>query len=94
MFDVDLNDLVFVDGAGAPATPAANDRITVQTLSGLRTVYYRNAANTKWGRNVPTRVGKRTKNVWTEDGRVSAGTGFWYSRAAEGVLRIKFEEAK
>ena len=93
-FDVDLNDLVFVDGEGAAATPAAGDRIVTQNISGLQTIYFRNGNTGRWGRNVPTKVGKRTKNVWTEDGVVPAGTGFWYMRTSDDVLKIRFEAAR
>ena len=94
MFDVDLNDLVFVDGAGIAATPGVKDRIVVQNIAGLQTIYYRNAANTEWGRNVTTRVNGRTKQVWSSGGTIPSGTGFWYNRTGDGTLRIKFEASK
>ena len=94
MFDVDLNDLVFVDGAGNAATPAAGDRIVTQNNSGLQTIYYRNKANTEWGRNVTTRVNGRPRQTWSKGGTIPSGTGFWYNRAGEGTLRIKFEASR
>jgi hypothetical protein len=94
MFDVALNDLVFVDGEGIAATPGAKDRIVVQNISGLQIIYYRNAANTEWGRNITTRVNGRTKQVWSSGGTIPSGTGFWYNRAGEGALRIKFEASR
>jgi hypothetical protein len=94
MFDVPLNDLVFVDGEGNPAMPAAGDRIMTQDISGFQTIYYRNSTNTKWGRNVPTKVGRRIQNVWTEDGTNTVGTGFWYMRTGAGPCKIKFGAVK
>ena len=92
--DVDLNSLVFVDGEGNAATPAVDDRILVMNIAGLQTIYYRNAANTQWGRNVTQTVKGRRKQVWVEGGTIPAGTGFWYNRTAEGALNIKFESVK
>ena len=83
MFDVALNDLEFV------GTPAEGDRIVFQDIAGVQTIYYRNKEG-KWGRNVPTKVGRRIQNVWTEDGNVPSGTGFWYYRTSNGELTIKF----
>ena len=94
MFDVDLNDLVFVDGDGNATDPAAGDRIVTQDIAGTQTIYFRNATSGKWGRNVPTKVGNRIKQVWTEGGTIPSGTGFWYNRTSGGVLKIKFEGAK
>ena len=93
-FDIDLNDLVFVDGEGNAATPAADDRIVTQDIAGMQTVYFRHGETGKWGRNVPTKVGKRIQQVFTEDGTIPAGTGFWYNRTTAGVLKIKFEASK
>ena len=93
-FDIDLNDLVFVDGEGNAATPAADDRIVTQDIAGMQTVYFRHRTTGKWGCNVPTKVGNRIKQVWTEGGTIPAGTGFWYNRTTGGVLKIKFEAAK
>ena len=92
--DVDLNSLVFVDGEGTAATPAADDRIIVMNIAGLQTIYYRNKANTQWGRNVTQTVNGRRKQVWSVGGTIPAGTGFWYNRTAEGSLNIKFESVK
>ena len=94
MFDVALNDLKFVDGEGNTARPAANDRIVFQDIAGHQTIYSPNATNSSWGRIVPTKVGRRIQNVWTEDGTNTVGTGFWYYRTAEDVLKIKFEADK
>ena len=63
-------------------------------LSGLQTIYYRNAANTQWGRNVTQTVKGRRQQVWSAGGTIPAGTGFWYNRTAEGALNIKFESGK
>jgi hypothetical protein len=93
-FDIDLNDLEFVDGDGKPASPAAGDRIVTQDVAGMQTIYFRNANTGRWGRNVLTKVGKRTTKVFTEDGMIPAGTGFWYMRTSNDVLKIKFEAAR
>ena len=77
-----------------PAMPAAGDRIMTQDISGFQTIYYRNSTNTKWGRNVPTKVGRRIQNVWTEDGTNTVGTGFWYMRTGAGPCKIKFGAVK
>ena len=91
MFDVDLNELVFVDGEGVTATPAAGDRIVTQNAAGVDVIYFRNAANTQWGRNVKQKVKGRYQDVWTPGGTIPSGTGFWYRRTGEeGELRIKF----
>ena len=88
--DVDLNSFAFVDGADNPATPASGDRIITQNATGLQTIYFRNSVNTEWGYNVTTNYRGRTKQVWTKGGKIPAGTGFWYKRAGEEALRIKF----
>ena len=93
-YDVDLNDLSFVDAGGSPAVPAADDRILVMNIAGLQTIYYRNKDNTQWGRNVTQTVKGRRKQVWSAGGTIPAGTGFWYNRTAEGSLNIKFESVK
>ena len=92
--DVDLNSLVFEDDEGNPAVPAADDRIIVMNIAGLQTIYYRNKANTQWGRNITQTVNGRRKQVWSAGGTIPAGTGFWYNRTAEGSLNIKFEAVK
>ena len=94
MYDIDLNDLVFVDGEGNAAEPALGDRIVTQDIAGKQTIYFRHGTTGKWGRNVPTKVGNRTKQVWTEGGAIPSGTGFWYNRTAAGDLAIKFGGAK
>ena len=94
MFDVNLNDLVFVDGAGNTASPGAGDRITLLDIAGMQTTYARNAANTSWGRTVWKKVGRRLQQEWVEDGTVPSGTGFWYYRSTGGTLRIKFEASR
>ena len=94
MHDVDLNDLVFVDGEGNPAEPSLDDRIVVQDAAGLQTIYFLHATRKKWGCNVPTKVGRRVQQVWTEGGTIPSGTGFWYNRTSGGALKIKFEGAK
>ena len=94
MYDIDLNDLVFVDGEGKTATPAAGDRIVTQDISGVQTVYFRHGKTGEWGRNVPTKVGNRTKQVWTKGGTIPAGTGFWYNRTAAEALKIRFGGAR
>ena len=90
MHDVDLNDLKFVDGEGNPAEPSLDDRIVVLDASGVQTIYFLHKTKKKWGRNVPTKVGNRTKQIWTEGGAIPSGTGFWYNRAATDELSIKF----
>ncbi|MBP5509478.1 MAG: hypothetical protein J6Z49_01000, partial [Kiritimatiellae bacterium] len=92
-FDIDLNDLVFVDGEGNAATPAADDRIITQNTAGVQTIYYRQ--NGKWGRNIATKNAKgRVTQQWTEGGSIPAGTGFWYTRTSSETLRINFEAAR
>ena len=93
-FDVALNDLAFVDGAGNAATPAADDRIVFQDIAGMQTIYIRDESNEKWGRSAPIRVGNRIRYQWTEDGTNTVGTGFWYYRSSGETLRIKFEASK
>ena len=83
MRDVDLNDLVFVAGNGAEVKPNVGDRIATQTPDGMQLTYFRNAANTQWGRDVATLVGRRVVKTWTPGGTIPAGTGFWYMRAAD-----------
>ena len=92
MFDIDLNDLEFIDGEGHGATPADGDLIVTQNLSGLQTIYSRK--NGEWGRNVSTKVNGRIKSVWTPGGTIPSGTGFWYSRTSDETLRIKFSAVK
>lgn len=94
MYDIDLNDLVFVDGEGKTATPAAGDRIVTQDIAGVQTIYFRHGKTGEWGRNVPTKVGNRTKQVWTKGGTIPAGTGFWYNRTAAEALKIRFGGAR
>ena len=94
MYDVALNDLEFVDGEGNPATPADGDRIIFQDVSGYQTIYSPHATTKKWGRIVPTKVGRRVQNVWTEDGTNTMGTGFWYMRTDQSTLKIKFGGAR
>ena len=72
----------------------AGDRIVFQDVSGCQTIYYPHKTTKKWGRNVPTKVGRRIQNVWTEDGTNTAGTGFWYMRTENDPLKIKFEASK
>ena len=94
-FDVDLNDLVFVDGAGNATSPAAGDRISFLDIAGMQTFYSRDSTNTSWGRTVYEKVGSRWRPKWVEDGTVPSGTGFWYYRSTdEGALRIKFESSR
>jgi hypothetical protein len=94
MDDVDLNELVLVDGEGNAATPAAGDRITVLDMAGMQTIYFRNTANTKWGCNVRKKVKGVMRTVWTEGGTIPSGTGFWYMRTDEGTLKVRFESVK
>ena len=95
MYDVDLNDLVFVDGEGNAAEPAVGDSIIVQDAAGLQTRYYRDSGNAKWGRSKQVRVGRRTVTQWHEGGVIPSGTGFWYNRTtADGELSIKFGGSK
>ena len=94
MYDIDLNDLVFVDGEGNAAEPAMGDRIVTQDIAGTKTIYFRHATSGIWGHNVPTKVGRRIQQVWTEGGTIPSGTGFWYNRTSGGALKIKFEGAK
>ena len=93
-FDVSLNDLVFVDGEGNPATPAKDDLIVFQDISGMNMTYYRDEANEKWGRTAFKKVGRRIQQEWVEDGTNTVGTGFWYYRTSTDVLKIKFEAAR
>ncbi len=87
---IDLNDLSFTDADGSSVAPAAGDRIFVPTASGVKLTYFRNAANTEWGRNVTTKVRGRLKKTWSSGGTIPAGTGFWYSRASDSEMKIRF----
>ncbi len=62
----------------------------VQNLEGQQVTYFRNPANTEWGRNVQTRDGKRIVTKWGTGGTIPSGTGFWYKRTAGSALRIEF----
>jgi hypothetical protein len=93
-FDVDLNDLEFVDGEGNVATPGLEDRITTQGISGRETIYFRNSDNTEWGRNVRKKVNGVLRTVWTKGGVIPSGTGFWYESKSGTTLKIRFEAAK
>ncbi len=94
MFDMDLNDLAFVDGEGRAATPDAGDTIKVMDIAGHETIYYRSGENDKWGRTVTTVTGRRVKREFVEGGVIPAGTGFWYNRKGEGAFKIKFGSAE
>ena len=96
MAGVGLNDLVFVDGSGDPATPAAGDRIVVQDAAGFQKFYVRNAANTEWGRYVSGMSDGRVTQSWESGAAVSipSGTGFWYVRTDPGPLTIRFGGAQ
>jgi hypothetical protein len=94
MFDIALNDLVFVNNEGNPTTPADGDRIVFQDIAGVQTIYSPNKTTKKWGRSVPTKVGRRIQYVWTEDGTNTVGTGFWYTRTDTTPISIKFEASK
>ena len=89
MYDVNLTNLVFVGGS-----PASGDRIVTQDIAGHQTAYFPHATTGEWGRNVPTRVGNRVKNIWTPGGVIPAGTGFWYIRTTGEPLSIRFEASK
>ena len=93
----DLNDLVFTDGSGNAADPAADDRIVIQDAAGFQKVYVRNAANTEWGRWVSRKsetTGLVTQEWVNNDGIVPSGTGFWYVRTADSSLTIQFGGAQ
>ena len=94
MDEIGMNELAFVDGEGAAATPAATDRIVVQDAAGNQRIHIRNAANTAWGRNATKRVNGRLQQVWVDGGPVPAGTGFWYVRTAAEPLFIRFGGAE
>ena len=94
MAGVNLNALVFVDGSGDPATPAAGDRIVLQDAAGFQKFYVRNAANTEWGRRVTRKSGGRVVQEWVPDATVPSGTGFWYVRTAADPLAIRFGDAE
>ena len=70
------------------------DRIVTQDIAGVQTIYFRHGKTGEWGRNVPTKVGNRTKQVWTKGGTIPAGTGFWYNRTAAEALNIRFGGAR
>jgi hypothetical protein len=90
MADVNLNALAFVDGSGAAAAPAAEDRIVVQDAAGFQKFYVRDGANAEWGRWVPRKSGGQVSQTWEAGATVPAGTGFWYVRTAETPLSIRF----
>ena len=96
MAGVNLNALVFVDGSGDPATPAAGDRIVVQDAAGFQKFYVRNAANTEWGRYVSGMSDGRVTQSWESGAAVAvpSGTGFWYVRTDPGPLAIRFGGAQ
>ena len=94
MSGIDLDDLVFVDGSGDPATPATGDRIVLQDAAGFQKFYVRNAGNTEWGRYVSTKVDGQIVQTWTTDGAVPSGTGFWYVRTDGSSLAIRFGGAE
>ena len=92
LFDIDLNDLTFVDGAGQATVPGDNDRIVTQNIIGIQLIHTRK--NGAWGRYVSKKVNNRIRQVWTEGGTIPAGTGFWYTRTTEGTLKIRFTADK
>ena len=46
-------------------TVHSNDRIIVPAVDGTQVLFYQHATTGVIGRNVPTKVGPRIKNVWT-----------------------------
>ena len=96
MSGIYLDDLVFVDGSGDPATPAAGDRIILQDAAGFQKFYVRNAANMEWGRYVSGMSDGRVTQSWESGAAVSipSGTGFWYVRTDPGPLAIRFGGAQ
>ena len=90
--DIDLNDLVFVDGGGNAATPGDKDTIVIKDVRGVDTTYYRSGG--KWGCKVLRANGKRLKYEFVEGGTVPAGTGFWYIRMSGEPLKINFGGAR
>ena len=93
MYDVGLNDLVFVDGVGNAATPHPGDCIVVMDIAGVNNTYYRDTANTTWGREVVTIVKGRPKKSFETNVTIPSSTGFWYYRKAASALKIKFNPA-
>ena len=60
-FDVDLNDLVFVDGAGNTASPAVGDRIATMDIAGMQTIYFRGDATSAQRSGIgSSRCGRKT----------------------------------
>ena len=93
MSDVDLNEFVFLDDEGRATAPGVTDRIVVETAAGVQMTYFRNAANTVWGRNVSMKVNGRTRNnVWREGGSIPAGTGFWYMNRSGRTFRLELKQ--
>ncbi|MBQ6914208.1 MAG: hypothetical protein IJQ65_00695 [Kiritimatiellae bacterium] len=92
MSDVDLNEFVFLDDEGRATAPGVTDRIVVETAAGVQMTYFRNAANTVWGRNVSTKVNGRMRPVWREGGSIPAGTGFWYMNRSGRAFRLELKQ--
>lgn len=87
----DVNELVFVDSEGNPATPDIGDRISLIDESGIMTTISRNGANTKWGRLVTRRIGGRIIQVWVDGGPMGQQQFIIYQRVGQGSLIMKFE---
>ena len=66
----------------------ADDTIILNGDSDVSTIYVRNKANTAWGRWRKIRSGALVTSVWTEDGSIAPGSGFWYVRRSSGDISL------
>lgn len=72
-----------------------NDRIVQMDSSGMQIIYVCNATGTEFGRNVPTKVGNRIRNVWTPGVTVGPVTyegtpmPVWFIYCGDGVCTVK-----
>ena len=85
---VGVNNLVFTDESGDTVKPDQKDTLEVPNGTGLPTVLFRNADNTKWGYYTQVQSGWYYTTVFKTNVTIAPGTGFWYIRRAGGKLSI------
>ena len=66
----------------------ADDTIVLNGDGDVSTIYVRNKANTAWGRWRKVRSGGIVTSVWTEDGSIAPGSGFWYVRRSSDNITL------